>query len=95
MDTRPFFVFAQSEWHTRSVFVSVPRAIFAGMMDNIEAENFRRIQLKSDVERAKGLIAQYRKGIDYYRRRLDNYHNWLGHIEERLGEPEKGDQGDH
>lgn len=70
-------------------------ATFFGMMDNTEADNFRRIQLVSDVDRAKGLIAQYREGIDYYRRKLDKYHNWLGHIEERLGEPERGDQDDH
>jgi hypothetical protein len=59
------------------------------MMDNTEADNFRRIQLVSDVERAEGLIAQYRNGIDHYRRRLNGYHKLLGHIAERLGEPER------
>lgn len=65
------------------------------MMDDTEADNFRRIQLKSEVERAVGLIAQHRESIEFYRERLDEYHNWLGHIEERLGEPEKGGHGDH
>jgi hypothetical protein len=65
------------------------------MMDNTEADNFRRIQLVSEVDRAKGLIAKYREGIDYYRRKLDEYHKSLGHIAERLGEPERGDQDDH
>jgi hypothetical protein len=65
------------------------------MMDNEEADNFRRIQLMSKVERAKELIAQYRENINFYRRRLDRYHNQLGHIEERLGEPGEGDEDDH
>jgi hypothetical protein len=64
------------------------------MMDNAEADNFRRIQLVSKVEWAQGLIAQYHKGIDHYRRELDRYHKRLGHIAERLGEPEEGDQDD-
>jgi hypothetical protein len=75
--------------------VSVRWANFAGMMDYEEADNFRRIQLMSKVERAEGLIAQYRKGIDHYRDELDEYHQRLGRIKERLGEPEEGDQGDH
>lgn len=77
------------------MFVSVPRAIFAGMMDNTEADNFRRIRLASEVDRANGLIAKYREGIDYYRRQLNQYYKSLGRIAERLGEPERGDQDDH
>jgi hypothetical protein len=64
------------------------------MMESTEADNFRRIQLMSEVERAKVQIAHYREGIDFYRRRLDRYHDWLGHIEERLGEPERGEHDD-
>jgi hypothetical protein len=37
------------------------------MMDDDEADNFRRITLMSRVEWAQGLIVQYRKGIDHYR----------------------------
>ncbi len=70
-----------ASWHS---------ATFSGMMNNNEADNFRRIQLESDVERAHELIAQYHEGIGFYRQRLDKYQNWLGHIEERLGEPERG-----
>jgi hypothetical protein len=33
-------------------------ATFSGMMDNTEAEHFRRIQLMSKVDRANGLIGQ-------------------------------------
>jgi len=65
------------------------------MMDDTEAENFRRIKLMSDVERARGLISQYRNGIDHFRRRLDGYFKQLGHIAERLGEPEEDDKHDH
>jgi hypothetical protein len=63
-------------------------------MDNTEAENFRRIQLVAEVDRANEVIAQYRKGIDHFRRRLNEYHKRLGHIAERLGEPEEGSQRD-
>jgi hypothetical protein len=76
------------------VFVSVRAAIFPGMMDDAEADNFRRITLMSDVERANGLITQYRKGIDHYRNQLNRYYKVLGHIAERLGEPEGGDEDD-
>ena len=69
--------------------MSVHPATFFGMMDNTEADNFRRIQLVSQVERARELIAQYREGINHFRKQLDRCHNWLGHIEERLGEPER------
>ena len=72
------------------MFKSVHFATFFGKMDSTEADNFRRIQLKSELDRAEGLIAQYHDSIKFYRRRLARYHNWLGHIEERLGEPEGG-----
>lgn len=76
------------------VFVSVRLAIFAGMMDNTEADNFRRIQLKSKVERAEAIVAGYREGIDFYRRQINEAFERLGRIAERLGEPEEGGQGD-
>ena len=75
--------------------MSVRSAIFAGMMDDTEANYFRRIQLMSKVERATEVIAHYRTGIDHHRRELDKYHKRLGHITERLGEPENGDHDDH
>lgn len=74
--------------------MSVHSATFSGMMDNTEADNFRRIQLVSDVERAVGLIAQYRKGIDHYREQIDKCRYRLGRIGERLGEPEEEDHDD-
>jgi hypothetical protein len=77
------------------VFLSVRLAILAGMMDNAEADTFRRIQLMSKVDRANELIAQYRTGIDHYRRELNEYFKRLGRIAERLREPEEGDHDDH
>jgi hypothetical protein len=87
-------MFAQSEWYARRVFLSVRLAILAGMMDNAEADNFRRIQLVSKVDRANEVIGHYRAGIDHYRRELNKFHKRLGHIAERLGEPEEGDHDD-
>jgi hypothetical protein len=59
------------------------------MQGNTEADNFRRIELNSDVERAVYLIGQYREGIDFYRRRMNDYYRELGRIAERLGEPKR------
>lgn len=74
--------------------MSVRWVSFGGMIEDEEADNFRRIQLMSKVEWAEGLITQYRRGIDHYRGKLDKYHVRLGRIEERLGEPEGGDPDD-
>jgi hypothetical protein len=60
-------------------------------MEREEADNFRRIQLMSEVERANHLIAQYRENIDHYRNKIDKNYKRLGHIAERLGEPEEGE----
>lgn len=75
--------------------MSVRSATLAGIVDNTEADNFRRIQLVSKVEWVEGLIAQYRKGIDFYRRQINEAFEGLGRIAERLGEPEKEDHNDH
>jgi hypothetical protein len=64
------------------------------MMDNTEADNFRRIQLMSKVERAEDMVTRYRKGIDHFRDQVDKYCKRLGRIAERLGEPEEGDNDD-
>ncbi len=60
------------------------------MEEHTEADHFRRIELTSLVERANTMIANYRNGIDHFRRDLDQYFKTLGHIAERLGEPEEG-----
>jgi hypothetical protein len=59
-------------------------------MNDREADEFRRIEINSQVERASTMISKYREGIDYYRDQLDEYHDRLGRIAERLGEPEQG-----
>jgi hypothetical protein len=58
------------------------------MDDGREADHLRRIDLHIKIERAAGLVASFRDGIDYYRDRLDRYHTRLGHIDALLGEPE-------
>jgi hypothetical protein len=58
-------------------------------MLNEEADRFRQIQLGSEVERAKNMIVQYRAGIDFYRDKIDLSQKLLGHVGERLGEPEE------
>jgi hypothetical protein len=64
------------------------------MMDDAEADNFRRIQLVTEVERAEDMVARYRKAIDFYREQIGKYCKRLGRIAERLGEPEEGDHDD-
>jgi len=59
-------------------------------MNDREADEFRRIQLHTDVERATLMITKYREGIDHYRDQLATCHKKLGRIAERLGEPEEG-----
>lgn len=66
-------------------------------MNDREADEFRRIQLHTDVERATLMITKYREGIDHYRdqlatchKKLATCHKKLGRIAERLGEPEEG-----
>jgi hypothetical protein len=70
--------------------MSVHSATFSGMMDSTEADNFRRIQLVADVDRARDMVARYREGIDYYRRQIDQFRYLLGRVEERLNVPEEG-----
>jgi hypothetical protein len=53
-----------------------------------EADEFRRIQLTTKIDRAEDLIVRYRENIAFYRKRIDSYHHLLGRIGERLGEPE-------
>jgi hypothetical protein len=53
-----------------------------------EADQFRSMHVVSLIARAEGLITQYRANISFYRKRIDFYSRVLGHIGERLGEPE-------
>jgi hypothetical protein len=70
--------------------LSVLGATVRAMEEHTEADEFRRIELSSSVERATTMIANYRGGIDEYRGFLNAYFKELGHIAERLGEPEEG-----
>lgn len=57
-------------------------------MDQREQDQFRRIDLEEERERAMGLVVRYRKAIDFFRRRIDYYSEVIGHLGERLGEAE-------
>ena len=58
------------------------------MDDDTEREEFRRIALAENVDRAERMIGRYRVGIDDLRERIDTLHDLLGRIAKRLGEPE-------
>jgi hypothetical protein len=53
-----------------------------------ELDEFRRMRIAMRIDKEAGLVATYREHITHYRNRLDIYHCLLGHIAERLGEPE-------
>jgi hypothetical protein len=49
---------------------------------------FRRLAVVAKIEKNQYLIAQYRAGIDHFRKKIDACNQLLGHIGQRLGEPE-------
>jgi hypothetical protein len=51
-------------------------------------DEIRRMDIMIKLQRAEGLIANYEEGIRFYRNHIKSYHQLLGHISERLGEPE-------
>ena len=53
-----------------------------------EHEEFRRIDLESKIARAQHLIGMYWNGITEFHAKINHYQKVLGHIAERLGEPE-------
>lgn len=53
-----------------------------------DAEQIRRFEIVGRIEKAEGLVSTYRTNIEYWRHRIDREHKRLGHIAERLGEPE-------
>ena len=58
-------------------------------MDSVKEEDeFRRIQLMTKVDRADQLIRSYQHNIGFYVSRLKNYYDIIGHVDERLGDPE-------
>jgi hypothetical protein len=57
-------------------------------MDERDDIEFRRMQITMEIERAEELIETYRTNITFYRKYVDHRQRLLGHLAERLGEPE-------
>ena len=50
-----------------------------------EREQFERIQLNARLDRDREIIAQYERGLAYYRQRVEDTRYELGRLDERLG----------
>jgi len=50
-----------------------------------EKDEFERIKLNQDVERARLIIEQYEVGTTFYRKESENKRYKLGRLDERLG----------
>jgi hypothetical protein len=55
-------------------------------MDQKEQDEFDRIELHQDIERAREMITQYEKGMGFYRQVIEARRYWIGRLDERLGE---------
>jgi len=55
-----------------------------------ERDELRRIEAGVRLERAEGLVRQYRYGIDHFRAEIDACHQLIGYLTHQLGEPEPG-----
>jgi hypothetical protein len=54
--------------------------------DQREQDEFERIKLHQDVERARLIIEQYETGTAFYRQEIENTRYKLGRLDERLGD---------
>jgi hypothetical protein len=50
-----------------------------------ERDEFRRIELKEQLERDRAVIGQYEEGLDFHRDRVEGARYELGRLDERLG----------
>jgi len=53
-----------------------------------EHEEFRRMEIVEQIEKHERLVAMYLRHLAYWQREINKCHRVLGHIAERLGEPE-------
>jgi hypothetical protein len=51
-----------------------------------EKDEFRRIQLATELDRARKLVAQYDEHQSYYRAVIEDHRYELGRLDERLGD---------
>jgi hypothetical protein len=57
-------------------------------MESVEHLRYRQFQLMEKAGRAEHIIANYQEGISFYISRLANYFDIIGHLSERMGDPE-------
>jgi hypothetical protein len=57
-------------------------------MDNVDQLRHRQFHLIADAGRAEHIIANYQEGIAFYLSRLINDHGIIGHLSERIGDPQ-------
>lgn len=50
-----------------------------------EEDEFRRIRIVDEIERARAIVAQYEEGLVFYRQRIEDRVYDLGMLDERLG----------
>lgn len=50
-----------------------------------ERDEFQRMRLTAEIERARLLIAQYEEHQEFYRRQVESNRYELGRLDERLG----------
>jgi hypothetical protein len=50
-----------------------------------EHDEFERMRLTAQLERAKAMIAQYEEHQEFYRRQVEDGRYELGRLDERLG----------
>ena len=50
-----------------------------------EQDEFERIRLVAQIERARMLVAQYEEHQEFYRRQIEDSRYELGKLDERLG----------
>jgi hypothetical protein len=56
------------------------------MDDPTERDEFERIKLHQDIERARMIITQYEAGLAFHRQEIENKRYRIGRLDERLGD---------
>lgn len=55
------------------------------MNSSKERDEFERMRLAAQIERARAFIAQYQEHQEFYRRQVEDSRYELGRLDERLG----------
>jgi hypothetical protein len=57
----------------------------ACIVDSREKDEFVRIRLHQEIERARELIGKYEEGLTHFRREIEDNNYDIGRLDERLG----------